>query len=333
MEARDAMADVEFGLLLHTRNLIQGGGKSDFQGLWHQARAAEAAGFGHVWLGDSVTILDRARGDSLTTMSALAMATTRIGIGNVPFLLSLRNPVQVAHGLATVDVISQGRVRLGVSAGPVADYIRRQFDVCGVLGTEKAGRLSESIEVVRRLWREDRVTFEGRYYKFENTGILPKPVQSPTIPIWVAAGDNEAALRRVARLGDGWVTTENTVEGFARLRRRIDAYAEEAGRDPRASAPTMLYASICLDRDGDAARAAGWAWMEAFFRQPRERLGHYTAIFGSPEECAGTLARYAAAGMTCLVARVASDDTERQSDLLLTGVKPRLAALAGAGGR
>jgi alkanesulfonate monooxygenase SsuD/methylene tetrahydromethanopterin reductase-like flavin-dependent oxidoreductase (luciferase family) len=322
------MKKIEFGLLLHTRNLVQDTGKANFQSFWQQARDAEAAGFDHVWLGDSVTVLDRARGDCLTTMAALAVATNSIGIGTVPLLMSLRNPVLLAHSLATIDVISNGRLRLGVSAGPVADYIRRQFDACGVPGTEKAGRLSEAIVLARRLWSEDRVTFAGRYYRLENTGILPKPIQSP-IPIWVAAGDNEAALRRVARLGDGWVTTENTVDGFARLRRRIDDYAEAAGRNPASVAPTMLYAAIRLDRDGEAARAAGWAWMETFFRQPRDRLGHHTAIFGSPQECAEKLTSYAAAGMTCLVARIASDDAERQSDLLLNGVKPRLAAALG----
>lgn len=323
-----AVTQVDFGLLLHTRRLLQGSNVS-FDAVWEQARAAETAGFDHVWLGDSVTVLDRARGDCLTTMAALAMATRKVGIGTVPFLLSLRNPVLVAHSLATIDVISNGRLRLGVSAGPVADYIRRQFDACGVPGTEKAGRLSESIALVRRLWSEERVSVTGRYYRLDNTGILPKPVQSPTIPIWIAAGDNEAALRRVANLGDGWVTTENTVEGFARLRRRIDAYSEEAGRNPKSVAPTMLYAAISVDRDGSKARNEGWTWMETFFRQPRDRLGHHTAIFGTPEECAETLRGYAEAGMTCLVARLASDEVGRQTDLMLNGVKPRLAAALG----
>lgn len=322
-------ARVEFGLLLHTRHLIQDSGATSFDSLWRQARDADAAGFDHVWLGDSVTVLDRARGDCLTTMAALAMAAKRAAVGTVPLLLSLRNPVLVAHSLATIDVISNGRLRIGVSAGPVADHIRRQFDACGVPGAEKAGRLSEAIALIRRLWTEDRVTFAGRYYRLENVGILPKPIQTPTIPIWVAAGDNEAALRRVARLGDGWVTTENTVDGFTRLRRRIDAYAEEAGRDRKSVAPTMLYAAISLDRDGATARAAGWTWMESFFRQPRDRLGHHTAIFGTPEECGETLSFYAKAGMTCLVARIASDEIDGQTDLLLNCVKPRLAATLG----
>jgi alkanesulfonate monooxygenase SsuD/methylene tetrahydromethanopterin reductase-like flavin-dependent oxidoreductase (luciferase family) len=318
-------AGVEFGLLLHTRQHIQGGAAS-FESLWQQARDADEAGYDHLWLGDSVTVLDRARGDCLTTMAALSMAAKNAAIGTVPFLLSLRDPVLVAHSLATLDVISKGRLRLGVSPGPVADHIRRQFDACGVPGTEKAGRLSEAITLVRRLWSEDRVTFSGRYYRLDNVGILPKPIQTPTIPIWVAAGDNEAALRRVGRLGDGWVTTENTIEGFTRLRRRIDGYAEEAGRDPKSVAPTMLYAAISLDRDGAKARSAGWAWMESFFRQPRDRLGHHTAIFGTPEECATLLRRYAEAGMTCLVVRVASDEIDRQTEFLLRDLKPRLAA-------
>lgn len=319
-----AASPVEFGLLLHTRNLMPDGAPANFEPLWGQAAQAEAAGFDHVWLGDSVTILNRARGDCLTTMAALAMATKTIGIGTVPLLMSLRDPVVLAHMLATLDVISQGRLRIGVSAGPVAGYIQAQFAACGVPPGEKAGRLSESITLIRRLWSEDRVDFDGKYFRLTDTGILPKPVQSPVIPIWIAAGDNDTALRRVARLGDGWVTTEGSVEEFSRQRRLIDAYAEEYGRDPQAVAPTMLYVSFCLDEDGDKARETGWSWMENFFQRPRDKLDSYTPVFGTPDECVEILQRYAGAGMTCVVARLASDDTARQVELLLGDVKPRL---------
>ena len=146
---------MEFGLLLHTRDLVRDQGPTSFDTLWEQAEKAEDAGFDHIWLGDSVTILNRARGDCLTTMAALACKTRRIRLGAVPFLGALRNPVLLAHTLATVDVISQGRVTLAVSVGPTRDYIQRQFEACGVPAGEKAGRLSETIELMRRLWTEE----------------------------------------------------------------------------------------------------------------------------------------------------------------------------------
>ena len=103
-----------------TRHLIRDEGAASFDDLWEQAAQAEEAGFDHIWLGDSVTVLNKARGDCLTTMAALAVKTSRVKIGTVPFLPALRNPVLLAHAVATLDVISNGRLILGVSVAPMA---------------------------------------------------------------------------------------------------------------------------------------------------------------------------------------------------------------------
>ena len=315
---------MEFGLLLHTRDLIRNEGAASFDTLWAQAAQAEDAGYDHVWLGDSVTILNRARGDALTTMAALACKTERIRLGAVPFLGSLRNPVLLAHTLATVDVISQGRVILAVSVGPTRDYIQRQFEACGVPAGEKAGRLSETIAVMRRLWTEESFAYEGNYFRFEEIGVLPKPVQQPGIPIWIAADRNETGFKRVGRLGDGWVTLVSSLDDFSENRRKIDEYAAAYGR-PGAVSASALYATLRMDRDGDAARNDGWAWMESFFRQPRARLEYHLTIFGTPDECAERLRGYARAGLTALIIRIASDDPAEQTRLIFEELRPRLA--------
>ena len=167
---------MEIGLLLHTRQLVRRAeAAQSFEQLWLDAAQAEEFGFDHIWLGYSVTVLDKARGDCLTTMAALAARTNSIKIGAVPMLAALRNPVLLAHALATVDVISKGRIILAVSVGPVRDYIQRQFIACGVPPHEKAGRLSESIEILRRLWCEKTIDYNGRYYQLNGVGILPHP--------------------------------------------------------------------------------------------------------------------------------------------------------------
>ena len=102
---------MDIGLLLHTRQIIrQEEAARSFEQLWEDAAQAEQLGFDHIWLGDSVTVLDKARGDCLTTMAALAARTSKIRIGAVPMLPALRNPVLLAHALATLDVISKGRI-------------------------------------------------------------------------------------------------------------------------------------------------------------------------------------------------------------------------------
>lgn len=315
---------MDIGLLLHTRQIVrQDDAAKSFEQLWSDAVQAEELGFDHIWLGDSVTVLEKARGDCLTTMAALAARTTKIRIGAAPMLPALRNPVLLAHALATLDVISKGRIILGVSAGPVRDYIQRQFAACGVPPQEKAGRLSESIEIMRRLWSETTVNYEGRYYKLRDVGILPHPAQKPGIPIWIAADRHENGFKRVGRLGDGWVTLAPTLERFAAARRKIDQYAQEHGRAGKCR-PTALFAAFNIQTDGERATDEGWHWMERFFERPKEKLSHLFTIFGTPQECASLLKGYADAGLTTIIARIASDDMPSQARLLLNGIKPQL---------
>lgn len=316
---------MEFGLLLHTRQLIrQDDAAKSFEQLWADAAQAEELGFDHIWLGDSVTVLDKARGDCLTTMAALAARTTRIRIGAVPMLAALRSPVLLAHALATIDVISKGRLLIGVSVGPVRDYIQRQFAACGVPPQEKAGRLGECIEIMRRLWSEETIDYHGRYYKLHDVGILPHPAQKSGIPIWIIADRSENGFKRVGRLGDGWVTLAPNLERFSAARRKIEHYAAAHDRVDQCRT-SALYVAFNLHSDGKRAREEGWRWMERFFGQPKEKLAHFFAIFGTPAECVRLLNDYGAAGLTTVIARIASDDTREQSRMLLNEIKPQLA--------
>lgn len=321
---------MEIGLLLHTRQLVRRkDAAKSFDQLWLDAAQAEDLGFDHIWLGDSVTVLDKARGDCLTAMAALAARTNKIRIGTVPMLPALRSPVLLAHALATIDVIANGRLIVAASVGPVRDYIRRQFAACGVPPEEKAGRLSETIEIMRRLWSEKTINYDGRYYKLHDVGILPHPARNGGIPIWIVADRNEQGFKRVARLGDGWVTLAPTLERFAAARRQIDSYARECGRFGKIPV-SALFAAFNIQRDAEKAKAEGWQWMEHFFAQPRDKLGHFFAIFGTPEECTRLLQDYARAGLTTIIARIASDDTREQSKMLLNEVKPQLGTAAEA---
>jgi alkanesulfonate monooxygenase SsuD/methylene tetrahydromethanopterin reductase-like flavin-dependent oxidoreductase (luciferase family) len=315
---------MDIGFLLHTRQLIRAEDASkSFNHLWADAAQAEELGFDHIWLGDSVTVLDKARGDCLTTMAALAARTSKIRLGIVPMLPALRNPVLLAHALATIDVIANGRIILGVSVGPVRDYIQRQFAACGVPPQEKAGRLSETIEIMRRLWHEPKIDYQGRYFTLRDVGILPHPAQPGGIPIWIAADRNETGFKRVARLGDGWVTLAPTLERFTAARAKIDSYARDYGRTEKLGA-SALYATFNIMHDAAKAKEEGWRWMENFFGEPRAKLGHHFTIFGTPDDCSALLKSYAGTGLTTIIARIASDDVRGQADMLLGEIKPRL---------
>ncbi|OGQ79363.1 MAG: hypothetical protein A3F90_01445 [Deltaproteobacteria bacterium RIFCSPLOWO2_12_FULL_60_19] len=320
-----AARSVEFGLLLHTRHLVRGEhGPSAVEELWGAARQAEAAGVDHLWVGDSprLSLLDRAHADCLTIMAALAAKTSKVGIGAVPLIAALRNPVLLAHSLATLDVISSGRILFGVSVAPQYKHAEIEFEACGVPFKERAGRLNESIQVMRRLWAGENFAFEGKYYRFQKIGIQPRPIQK-SIPIWIAAGDNDNALKRVARLGDGWFTVAHTLEEFASRRTKIDAFAREVGRDGSKIA-SALFATFRLDPNAAQAEENGWSLAERYFHQPRSALRHLNPFFGTPEDCAAKLQGYVDAGLKAVVARVISPDVAGQMRLLLNEVKPRL---------
>jgi alkanesulfonate monooxygenase SsuD/methylene tetrahydromethanopterin reductase-like flavin-dependent oxidoreductase (luciferase family) len=115
----------------------------------------------------------------------------------------------------------------------------------------------------------------------------------------------------------------HTAEQFAASRRKIDLYAQEhrrAGKCP----VSALYATFNIQSDGDRARSEGWRWMEKFFQQPKEKINYHFTIFGTPEECATWLKGYAEAGLTTVIARIASDDVRGQAQLLLQEIKPKL---------
>jgi len=255
-------------------------------------------------------------------MAALAAQTKKIRIGAVPLIAALRNPVLLAHQLATLDVISAGRVLFGVSVAPQYKHSEFEFDACGVPFKQRAGRLEESIRVMRRLWTEESFSFAGKYYKFSEIGIQPKPVQRP-IPIFVAAGDNENALKRVARLGDGWFTVAPTPEKYAARRKKIEAFARAAGREAM-RLPSALFATFHLTPETAKAEEEGWRLAEDYFRQPRSALPHLSPFFDTPESCARKLQSYVDAGLTAVVARFVSPDVAGQTRLLLNEVRPRL---------
>lgn len=315
---------LEIGLLLHTRHLIRDGDEgSHVRELWETAESAEKMGFDHLWVGDSprLSMQDRAHADCLTVTAALAARTNKIKIGTVPLILAMRNPVLTAHSLATLDVISGGRTIVGVSSGHQYQFAQREFEACGVPYNQKAGRLNESIQLLRRLWTEPSFAFSGKYYRFDDLGIEPKPVQRP-IPIWIAASDNDNALRRVARLGDGWFTVAHTVAQFIERRRKIDHYAKEYGR-PSERMPSVLFAAFHLSH-GARTEEEGWGLAESYFRQPRTKLGHLSAFFGTPEQCAEKLRAYIKGGMTGIVARFVAEDVQTQMRLMLDELRPRL---------
>jgi len=208
------------------------------------AVAADELGYDVVWTAEHLILPDPIRTpypyggrfpfavtdpilDVAATLSYVAALTTRVRLGTSVVVLPYHHPIALAKALATVDVLSNGRLLLGVAGG----WLREEFELLGVPFQERGARTDEYVTLMRRLWTDDRVTFRGRFFSLDNAAFFPKPLQRPHPPIWIG-GDSAAALRRVGRLGDGWVAAPYGADRLAANITSIRREAEAAGRDP-----------------------------------------------------------------------------------------------------
>src|SRR5262249_26308531 len=206
---------------------LQAGG--DFEETLQECEPAEAAGFESVWLGGHPhrAVLPPT---PLIRLAAIAARTRRLRLGTGVLLLPLYHPLAVAEEAAMVDVISGGRLVLGVGAG----YAPEEFAAFGVSIKERGSRMDEAVPLIQRLWSEEKVTHEGRHYRVTPAAVGPRPVQRPRPPIWFA-GWVEPAIRRAGRLGDAWLGGPSArLDELAVCVRLYRQARQAAGRDPDA---------------------------------------------------------------------------------------------------
>jgi len=165
--------------------------------------------------------------DVFAYLSFLAGRTARIRLGTNVYLLGLRHPFIAARAVQTLDIVSGGRAEVGVGAG----WLRSEWSAAGLDPATRGGRLDEALEVCKRLWSEDSVAHAGRFYRFDAVKFEPKPLQQPHPPIHIG-GESTAALRRVARYGDGWYGLGHTLESAKPMLKKVRDVARAEGRDP-----------------------------------------------------------------------------------------------------
>lgn len=185
--------------------------------------------------------------EALMLLSTIAAVTERIGLSTEVLVLPQRQPVLVAKQVSTLDTLSGGRVRLGVGVG----WQESEYDALEQDFTTRGKRMDEAIDLLRTYWAGDRSGFCGTYYNSHDMGMAPVSPQGAAIPIWVG-GDSQAALRRTATKGDGWmasgISDERALECVAEIRRMAD----EAGRDPETIGTQMMLAPPPRSDDNNA---------------------------------------------------------------------------------
>ena len=171
----------------------------------------EENGFDDIWLSEHHFIEDGYSPSLLPIAAAIASRTKKIHIGTSVVLLPFHNPVRMAEDAATVDVISGGRFELGVGVG----YKVEEFESFAISSKERGARTNEGLEIIRRLWEGETLTFEGKYYTVTKAKLTPEPIQQPRPPIWVG-GFTPPALRRAAKYGDGYIGVGPLKEAYER---------------------------------------------------------------------------------------------------------------------
>jgi probable F420-dependent oxidoreductase len=313
------MRDPQFGVALE--NFCPAPVEPSIEAILAYAERAEALGFASVWAWDHILLGTRRAFpflESLATLAAVGARTRRMQLGIGVLVLPLRNPVVLAKELAAVDQISNGRLVLGLAAG----WYEREFQACGVPFKERGKIFEQNLEVLKRLWTEERVDGTVGPYVFNQATMVPRPVQRPHPPLLIG-GYVDRVLRRVAKHGDGWLTYFYTPEIFRATWAKIRAFAEEAGRDP-GTLRNVSQLPICVAASYEEADRTVKDFIRRYFDvAPWSESTVESAIRGTPAQCAEQLAAHLDAGEEhiCLIP---SDYGPDQLEVIARDVLPRL---------
>jgi probable F420-dependent oxidoreductase len=238
------------------------------------ARRAEALGFADLWVTENT--LDHVFCfDPVVVLSWAAAVTSRIRLGASVVVLPIHHPAYVAHQWACLDYVSDGRAILGLGLGREHHY--EQF---AVPTERRVRRFAEGVALIRKLWTERRVDYRGEIYRLDAGTMAPKPVQEPSLPIWMGVGHPDA-LRRTARLADGWMGSGgSSIKAFAEAVPVLRAALERAGRDP-AGFPVSKRLFIAVDDRPEVARAELDRWFTTVYHNPAGTDA--SGIHGTPE--------------------------------------------------
>ncbi|MCS7142682.1 MAG: LLM class flavin-dependent oxidoreductase [Aigarchaeota archaeon] len=272
----------------------------------------EMNGFHSTWVGDN--LLTKPRLESISVLSALAVSTKRLKLGTACMAsFTLRDPILLATQWATLDVLSSGRTILGVCiGGAIAGgeiSAEKEFLAFGRQIKHRVSLMTEGVEVLRKLWTGEPVSYEGKHYRLDRIRVLPKPVQNP-VPIWVAVTPRpetaETTNRRVAKYFDGWMTTKVYPPQFAEHWDAIRRYASEYNRRIEEN---LLYYNLNINDNREAAFREAKTFLDGYYMMDFSKPGiDIWSAYGPPHECIKRLDEYVSAGAKGITIRFASFD-------------------------
>lgn len=256
---------MQVGIGLFTAQVPPESGRSfveEYRDIVELARLAEGVGFDSAWVSEHHGAGDGYLPSLLPVLGALAAATDRILLGTGVMLAPFHDPLRLAEDAATVDLLSEGRLVLGLGLG----WREEEFRMWGIPIGERVRRTTETVDVLRKAWTGERFSHEGRIFSYDRVRITPPPAREGGPPIYLG-GFAEASVRRAGRHGDGYILSRSRLEDAHRNLGWAEEGAREAGRDPAELGFAML-------RNAFVARERAW---EAVLPGVSHQLGVYPA--------------------------------------------------------
>ncbi|MBM3942796.1 MAG: LLM class flavin-dependent oxidoreductase [SAR202 cluster bacterium] len=271
-----------------------------------------------IWLSDRI-VSDRFSLEPMVALSMVAAWSDRLKFGTSVLALPLRQPVVLAKQIATLDYLSRGRFFPAVGLGQEEP---EEYEACGVGKEDRAARTDEAIVLMRRLWQEEKVTHEGRFFTCHDVTVTPRPVQKPSTPVWIG-GRSPAAARRVGRVGDGWLVSSATPEEVRQGREALFETADKCGREIESDHVGVLLGCYVADGAG-AAEAKAQAQRFVTRQRPDAHFTEFSAV-GGPDEICQAIQRYIDAGASKFVLRplCSGEETAEQLEVLGREVLPQ----------
>ena len=266
------------------------------------ARRAEELGFRDLWVTEN-TVDEGTCLDPVVALTFAASITSRIRVGASVVVLPIHSPLTVAHQWATLDFISGGRATLAVGLG--RDHHYRDFQIPAAA---RIRRFREQMELIRALWSQEKVTYSGEIYRVENVSLATRPVQKPGLPLWMGVGHPDA-IRRAARLSDGWMGSGgSSIAEFRESVPILKRELEKSGRDP-SSFPISKRVFMAVDERPAVARAELNRWFTEVYHNPAGTDA--SGIHGTPEQVREKLESLVAAGANHLLLNPISRHAEQ----------------------
>lgn len=309
---------------------------------------AEKLGFDTIWTGDHLAFgPDEKLLDTWMTMTHVMMNTKKVKMGTAATDPHRRHPAVLAQMGMTMDVLTNGRFILGLGAGEAMN-----LDPYGISWDRPLARMEEAIAVIKKLWTEEVVDFQGDFFRLKSAYLGPKPIQKPYPPIWIG-GQSKKTLELIGRVGDGWIPGGSTPKIYSNGVQTIKRSAKESGRDPDQIVPAVLMPTA-VSKDRDEARKyvemtakivslhspkvlkemgfepPSYEYTYGKFTYSREGIERMNeeakkipfdvvkerVVFGTPDDCIATIEKYVKSGARHIIVRPQSSDPKIRADFL-----------------